>query len=83
MMAESVTPSMKTRTYNTQRFKRRTAETEERDTLTVKAQDNYFERVSLLHYFVIIFGLVIFEVRYFADIKMSNLIEPFTLYYDL
>ena len=76
-MAEAVASRKQTKTYNTQRFKRRSPETEGSDTPSGMTPDNFFERVSLLQYFVIIFGLVAFEVSYFPD--KTNFIEAFTL----
>ena len=49
--------------YRTDRFKRPMVETEGSNDLSVRNQDAFFERVSLLQYIVVVFGLVTFEVR--------------------
>ena len=63
-MAETVTSRKQEKVYRTDRFKRSVAETEGRKDLSVGNQDNFFERVSVLQYIVVVFGLVTFEVSH-------------------
>ena len=64
-MADTVPSRKQEKTLVTDRFKKPPVSTEGSDNMGTMKLDDFFERVSLLQYFVVVFGLVSFEVEFF------------------